>query len=214
MSTSNRCWLCGGGASQILEVTKPIYYHCPTCDLIFIDRNFLISAEDEKARYQLHNNTMENEGYVKFLSRFIDNALQPLNINFQTGLDFGCGPAPVLSSLLSQRGIDMDWYDPFFYPDKNFVNKKYDLITATEVLEHLQQPKTVMDLLTYHLNPQGILAVMTQFHSQHNFKNWWYRQDNTHICFYSAKTFNWMAKHYHLKILLLDNKSICVMQSE
>ncbi|MBO8138417.1 MAG: methyltransferase domain-containing protein [Desulfotomaculum sp.] len=52
-----------------------------------------------------------------------------------------------------------------------------------------------MQLLKEHLAAKGILALMTLYHNNHNFKNWWYRQDKTHICFYSPKTFSWIAKH-------------------
>jgi SAM-dependent methyltransferase len=212
MTNKNCCWLCHSTADKITDVAEPIYFHCPSCDLIFIDHNYLLSPENEKARYQLHNNTIENDGYVKYLKQFIDSAITPLNLNLKNGLDFGCGPTPVLSMLLSQNGIDMDWYDPFFYPDKKFINKKYDLITVTEVLEHVHNPEKIMALLKKHLKPKGILAIMTHFYTGQNFKNWWYRQDKTHVCFYRAETFRWIEKHYNFNIILADNQSICVLQ--
>ncbi|MBM7854592.1 hypothetical protein JOC37_000965 [Desulfohalotomaculum tongense] len=207
------CWLCHGRSNRITAVDKPVYYHCPVCDLIFIDDNYILNDKEEKERYLLHENTHENKGYVQFLSRFIETAVKPYRENLKTGLDFGCGPGPVLSDLLSAMGIKMDYYDPYFYNHIDFTGKKYHLITATEVLEHVRHPDKVMQFFKEHLTHRGILSIMTLFHSSYNFKKWWYRLDPTHICFYSPTTFNWIAEHFSFDIKYINSKNICVMQN-
>ncbi|MBO8136956.1 MAG: class I SAM-dependent methyltransferase [Desulfotomaculum sp.] len=210
---SKSCWLCGSISETINDVKSPIYYHCPVCDLIFIDDEYILSPREEKKRYTLHENTRENQGYVKFLTGFINEAVKPYMKNIKTGLDFGCGPGPVLSQLLTEMGIIMEYYDPYFYPGVYFSYKKYDLITCTEVLEHVRKPREVINFFQEHLNSRGILAVMTLFHNNNNFKKWWYRLDPTHICFYSPRTFHWIAKKYNLEIKYINDKNICVMQN-
>ena len=128
-------------------------------------------------------------------------------------MDFGCGPGPVLKVLLNRLGIDVDIYDPYFYPDKVFEGKQYDLITCTEVFEHLKNPLEIITLLESLLKENGILAVMTLFHTtSDNFCKWWYRRDPTHICFYSPKTFKWLENNFNLVIDAIDNRSICVLR--
>lgn len=209
------CRLCGSKAAQYGISGKKTYYHCPVCDLIFLDESFLPSRVEEFERYKKHNNTIHNEGYVNYLKGFIKDAgIDKMN-NISRALDFGCGPEPVLNKLLSGLGIDTDLYDPFFYPDKAPLNNKYGLITCTEVFEHLRNPQETLNLLETLLGTGGILAVKTLFHiTCRDFNSWWYRSDITHICFYSPKTFIWIAGYLKLKIRTMDNNSICVLEKK
>ena len=54
---------------------------------------------------------------------------------------------------------------------------------------------------------------MTLFHpnNEEEFKDWWYRRDTTHICFYTPKTLKKLAELIGLKVLLVDDKNICVL---
>ncbi|WP_031517881.1 class I SAM-dependent methyltransferase [Desulfofalx alkaliphila] len=209
---ADKCWLCKATALPIAE-GRPAYYQCPSCDLIFIDQNYILSQDEEKERYLFHDNSLDNKGYVSMFKSFIDKAVTPYAGGVKKGLDFGCGPGPVLSKLLSDRGIEMEHYDPYFYNNVKFDGKEYHLITATEVFEHLRRPDQVLHFLKKHLAPEGILAVMTLFHGNSDFTSWWYKLDPTHICFYSHKTFHWIAEHYNFSILYLDSKNICVLQN-
>jgi len=128
-------------------------------------------------------------------------------------LDFGCGPEPVLKVLLNRLGIEVDIFDCYFFPQKTFLNKRYDLITCTEVFEHLKNPLETLILLESLLNEDGVLAVTTLFHTTSNdFSKWWYRRDSTHICFYSPHTFKWIEEHFNFTIEVMDNSSICVLR--
>ncbi|GBF34939.1 methyltransferase associated with DUF414 [Desulfocucumis palustris] len=215
MTRSNNeiCRLCGSTAAEYGIYGKKKYYHCPECDLIFLDESFFPGREEEFGRYKKHDNTINNSGYVKYLSGFIKDAgIDKIN-NIKRTLDFGCGPEPVLKTLLAGLGINTDVYDPFFYPDESVLCKEYDLITSTEVFEHLRNPGKTLNLLEPLLGTGGILAVKTLFHTTcRDFNGWWYRSDITHICFYSPKTFAWIAEAFKLKIRTMDNHSICVLE--
>ncbi|MFZ5644252.1 MAG: class I SAM-dependent methyltransferase [Bacillota bacterium] len=180
-----------------------------------MDKNFFPGSEEEFQRYNQHNNTIENQGYVKFLNNFINTAQLGKLKNVKKALDFGCGPGPVLKILLGRMGINTDIYDPYFFPDKIFANKKYDLITCTEVFEHLKEPYQTIELLKSLLAPNGILAVKTLFHTVcQDFSSWWYREDCTHFCFYSPKTFEWIGKNFELIMKNMDGHSICVFEKK
>ncbi len=60
--------------------------------------------------------------------------------NHQTGLDFGSGQDAAVVAILKEKGYQIQAYDPFFFPDLNWKKHKFDFITATEVVEHLQHP--------------------------------------------------------------------------
>ncbi|MFW6409902.1 MAG: class I SAM-dependent methyltransferase, partial [Halanaerobiales bacterium] len=114
------------------------------------------------------------------------------------------------------QGFDVDVYDPYFYPDKKYKSKRYDLITCTEVLEHIAKPYQVLRDLLEHLKPGGIMAVMTHFHQKDDadfdFKQWWYNNDPTHITFYSRKTIKWIASEFELKLIYLGKSKMATFQ--
>lgn len=212
-----KCKICNGETRDLLvESNKRLYHICKECEFIFLDENYLVTENAEKTQYSFHNNTKENTGYVEYLERFIEEAITPYAQDVNDVLDFGCGPGPVLYELLKERYKRVDKYDPYFSPEKVFENKKYDLITSTEVFEHLKKPLEVMEFLKDHLKEGGILSLMTGFHNnnQEKFKNWWYIRDQTHICFYTPKVFQKLADLFDLKFLYTNNKNIVVLQKE
>ena len=197
----------------MIEPMEPVYFHCTGCDLISIDEANFLDRQEELNRYSQHKNTLDNQGYVANFEKFIKTAKIDTLENTKKALDYGCGPGPVLQKLLEKLGFATDIYDPFFYPTQSFLKKRYDLITCTEVLEHLKNPLATLRILEFLLEEDGVLAVTTLFHtSTKDFKNWWYRRDATHIIFYSPKTFHWLAEQLNLSLEFTDDKSICVLK--
>ncbi|MFH1386552.1 MAG: class I SAM-dependent methyltransferase [bacterium] len=189
------------------------YYYCANCEFIFLDESKIISPAQEKKEYSFHHNSLENEGYVQMFRDFINQAIKPSRSGKTTALDFGSGPEPVLAELLRLEGFETDIYDKYFAPEMADQNKKYDLITATEVFEHLADPLSTLKQLKPLLNKNGILALMTLFHQNNDehFKAWWYRRDATHIAFYTPKTFHCLAALLNMKVKMSDQKNICVL---
>ena len=208
------CKICSHNTKTIKdEQFATNYYLCTNCDHIFMGEKKIILPEKEKQEYLRHNNTTENEGYVAMFRDFIEKCIDPYQDKIKTALDFGCGPGPVLAELLKEKGFEVDIYDKYFALEKIFENKKYDLITSTEVLEHLADPLETLKTLKKHLNKQGIIAIMTLFHpkNKEEFKKWWYRRDLTHISFYTPKTFEILAEMVEMKVLKVGNKNTCVL---
>lgn len=192
---------------------SPVYYRCPNCDLIFVEEEHFLDHESERERYEKHNNSLDNPGYVKFLKDFIRQAGLDRLKHVDRALDFGCGPGPVLKVLLNRLDMEVDIYDQYFFPERTFEEKRYDLITCTEVFEHLKNPLDTLYLLENLLAGGGLLAIKTLFHSPSiDFNSWWYRKDPTHICFFSPLTFMWVENNFNLSVQIIDNHSICVLQ--
>lgn len=180
---------------------KTLYHLCQSCEAIFMDPKDYPSKEIELKKYMEHENDLSNEGYVNFLENFIDSAVQPY---LKSGhiLDYGSGPNPVLSILLERRGFHVAIYDPFFHKTMD-ESMTFDMITATEVIEHFHDPMLNFKRMIEMLKPHGFLSVMTLFHhdDMDHFKDWFYQRDPTHVIFYRPKTLSIIADQLGLTLV-------------
>lgn len=192
------------------------YFYCNACEFISLHDTFVVDLEKEKAQYGNHHNSLENEGYVKMFEDFMDLFWDRLTCKEIHALDFGSGPTPVLAKLLERRGATVDCYDKFYQPETIFEMQTYDLITSTEVFEHLENPLETLKMLTNHLKPNGIIAIMTLFHPNNTelFLKWWYPRDPTHISFFTCKTLDILGEKCGLKRISEDGKRVIVFQKE
>ncbi|MBN2407050.1 MAG: class I SAM-dependent methyltransferase [Elusimicrobia bacterium] len=192
------------------------YRHCANCGFISLDLRHIVSRDRERERILLHDNTISDKGYVDMLRGFLNTYVAPLRGGIKTALDFGCGPDPVLSKLLYGMGITTDVYDRLFFPEKVYSGRKYDLITALEVMEHLEHPMDVFGLLSGLLNSTGILAATTLTYPADigEFENWWYRRDITHISFYSGSTLEYMSAGHGMRIRFSDGKRVHIFEKK
>lgn len=200
------CLLCGS-ETTLIHAKQADYQYCPACEFISKDARFLLTPVQERQEYDLHQNSLEDPRYVAYFNRFLDSAVFPFVQKGREALDFGSGPTPVLSQLLERdHGFTVDIYDLYYAQKKSYLGKTYDLITCTEVLEHLNNPLEYFRLFKKLLKPNGILSVMTQLH--HNdashFLRWHYIQEASHISFYSNVTLGFLAKEAGFEMLYSD----------
>ncbi len=193
---SIKCLLCYSKDHELFFKDKfRAYRRCNVCSILFVPTKYYISRKSEKARYEEHNNDPDDIRYREFLERIAEPIRERFAIG-ASGLDFGCGPTPLLADILAEDGFEMEIYDSFYETDKAVLDKKFDFIVSTEVVEHLSKPLAEFEKLFSMLKDDGILAVMTQLHDDSiDFKTWHYKNDCTHICFFSIETFDWLAKH-------------------
>lgn len=210
------CPVCAKSTDIILTSDFDKEYHlCSNCELIFLDSKYFISHEEEKDRYSKHDNNAQNKGYVKMFKNFISVAIEPF-IQEGMALEFGCGHGPVLGDMLKDMGFLVDLYDYYFYPEWEPEKDKYDLVTTTEVLEHIANPNTAFEVFSKVIKPGGLLSLMTLFAPQDKsvFSSWWYAKDDTHIVFYTEKTIAYLAKKYGFDIVFCNGKNICTLRKK
>ena len=169
---------------------------------------YQLSEGEEKSRYDTHNNDPKDVRYRQFLSQLSEPLLKKISDN-SFGLDFGSGPGPTLSLMLENYGHKVALFDKFYSKDTSVFNRKYDFITATEVIEHLSNPMTEINRLIKCLNDGGYLAVMTQMlTSKIDFSNWYYKNDPSHIGFFSKKTLSYLASKFDLEVEFISERVI------
>ncbi len=161
------------------------YYRCQQCHLVYVDESDRLDAENEKAHYDLHENNLDDEGYRTFLSRFAEPLLSRVGETPQQGLDFGCGPGPLLAHMMREVGHHVELYDIYYAPDKSVLNKQYDFVSCTEAVEHFYQPQNELELLLSLVKPGGWLGIMTKLaRDESAFATWHYKNDLTHVSFF------------------------------
>ena len=196
------CPLCLHSQTQLFYSDKKrTYFQCMQCSLVFADRSTLLTAEQEKAQYDLHQNQLGDSGYRQFLSRLSIPLLKTLKPEQNTGLDFGCGPGPLLAHMLTEAGKQMQIWDPFYAPDSEALQQKYHFVSCTEAIEHFINPAKEWALWLDLLLPEGVLALMTKrYKDQSSFSHWHYKNDPTHISFFHQRTFEFLAQRDQVEL--------------
>ncbi len=204
-----RCPLCESvNAREYWQDRKRDYLRCGTCHLVFVPSGQFVSAEDEKARYDTHQNAPDDPKYRQFLGRLFVPMQERLAPESR-GLDFGSGPGPTLSVMFAETGHSMAIFDRFYASDPSVLEGRYAFITATEVVEHLEHPGKELDRLWGLLEAEGYLGLMTQLVLDRNaFIRWRYKDDLTHIRFFAASTFEWLAARWAARITFADKDVI------
>ena len=203
------CKICGSETEGFHhEKFGMIFHQCRGCSFIWKDSSVHVGPEEEFEIYETHNNSIHDEKYVRYLKDFVDAAVIPFIGGGGKGLDFGSGPVPVLSTILERDyGFSMDIFDKFYATEKVYSDKSYDLIISTEVVEHLDDPLKYFRLFKGLLEDDGVLAIMTLFHPEdrESFLDWFYIRDQSHISFYTPRTFEVISEKLGLDFIYTDN---------
>jgi hypothetical protein len=182
------------------------------CLLIFVPPGQHLAAKEEVAEYKLHRNEPDDPEYRKFLNRL----LRPLSQHLapaSEGLDFGSGPGPTLSVMFTELGHRMTIYDPYFSPAPHVFEKQYDFSTASEVVEHLRRPESDLNRLWAGLRPGGWLGIMTKLAlGETAFARWHYKNDPTHIIFFSRATFEWLAENWQARLIFVGRDVVLIQK--
>lgn len=204
MNGETHCPLCQDGENQFYFADKRrAYQRCDRCGLVFVPPEYHLDRQAERAEYDLHRNDIDDPGYRKFLARLAQPLSQRLPAGAR-GLDFGCGPGPALAHMLLAQGFDVALYDSFYQPQNHVLRRSYDFICATEVVEHLHRPGRDLARLWSLLNPGGWLGIMTKLvRDRAAFAGWHYKNDPTHVCFFSAGTWHWWAAEQGAELELI-----------
>jgi len=191
------------------------YLQCQRCGLIYVPKEELLPPKAEKARYDLHENDPTDQGYRHFLSQLCRPLIDTIGPPPQHGLDFGCGPGPVLALMLKNRGYTISCYDPYYEPNPEALEQTYDFVTCTEVMEHLYTPAREWKLLLKLLKPGGWLGLMTQLNNDpEKFPDLHYIKDATHVSFFSRRTFNFLARRDNLQVKFFGSNTLLIKKPE
>lgn len=150
------CIACNNPSEYRLSKGETEYYLCSFCETLFSEA--LPNDNMVGGGFEVERNTMQNH---ERLSRFFQ--ICGGNIFGKKVLDFGCGNGMLINDLITSN-IYAIGYDK--YSDKFNIlpqNKKFDIISMVEVIEHLNYPFEELDLIHNLLSDNGTLYVETSF---------------------------------------------------
>jgi SAM-dependent methyltransferase len=178
-----------GGGRELLD--------CPGCGLLFAPPGERPGAAEERARYETHDNDPGDPRYRAFLDR-LARPLGDRLLPGARGLDYGSGPGPTLSLMMTERGFPCAHWDPFFAPDPAPLQAgPYDFVTCTETVEHFHEPGREFQRLAGLVRPGGWLGIMTDPVPETGIPpNWYYLRDPTHVSLYRERTLSWIAARF------------------
>jgi glycosyltransferase involved in cell wall biosynthesis/ubiquinone/menaquinone biosynthesis C-methylase UbiE len=190
-------------------------YRCLNCDLRFVLQEF---AEKTGDIMEFYKNSPLDEIYLKDLkgrqknSRRILKNIENFRFPLAAGkiLDFGCGPGLFLAEAekfgyeihgveLSERAVDYARERLNLDSVKRggeekmeeFPDNYFDVITALDVLEHVQFLAPVLDKIHSKLKPGGIFAATfpkIDTLPARLLKNYWYAMVPSHLSYFSEKS--------------------------
>ncbi|QTA82276.1 Methyltransferase domain-containing protein [Desulfonema limicola] len=184
------------------------FFKCLNCKGIYKNRKDYLNTQAEIRRYKEHNNDVNDIRYQNFVFPITNHVLTNFTPN-HTGLDFGSGTAPVISKILQDNGYDIQQFDPFFANKPELLNRMYDYIVSCEVIEHFHNPDAEFKLLRKILKSNGAMICMTHLYDKDtDFKNWYYKNDPTHVFIYCRETMNFIADYYGFTELIINKRLI------
>jgi len=204
-----KCPLClNTSLNEFDNLEGIIYLQCVNCKSVFKHFENFPSLKAEKERYLLHNNDIASKGYQAFVQPIVQGILKS-KPNSAVGLDFGAGTGPVIAEMLRGKGYNISLYDPFFHPEVAVLNITYDFIICCEVIEHFHAPNNEFALLRKLLKPGGSLFCMTHLlPEKESFRNWYYKNDPTHVIFYSAENIQWIKSNFNFSEVKIEDRLI------
>lgn len=204
-----KCKICGETDTKeifegkILGKYSVKYYFCENCEHLQTEEPYWL---DEAYSYSI---TDQDTGVMK---RNLDNTVKTTSVIASffdieaKFLDFAGGYG-VFTRLMRDNGFDFYWADKY---SKNLFARgfeaiegiKYELLTAFEILEHLNYP---MDEIEKMFNySDNIFFTQTLLPDPlPNLGFWWYYapESGQHVSFYTNKTLDFIAKHFNKKHL-------------
>lgn len=200
--TETRCRFCLSSDIYRLSDARRRYWRCRTCGGISAAAECFLDSKAQRTRYLLHRNTLDSAGYEAFLRRFIEpvaSFMQSAGLPVRRVFDYGCGPEPALIELMRRSifpGADIRGWDPFFFPECVPFDGGADLVVCLEVAEHFEDVDSSFAGLCRLCRPGGIAAVGTMEVPADDgaFLSWWYKEDCTHVSFYSRKAISAAAR--------------------
>lgn len=202
---NNLCKICNSErrkifTKRILDKYDVSYYECSHCGFIQTEKPYWLKESYSNAitstdvglvhRNIMYSNVVENIIYGHF----------DKNAKF---LDFA-GGFGLFTRIMRDKGFDFYHEDRycenlfakyFDISDLSEKDRKFELVTAFEMMEHAENPFEELD---YIFSMADNFLFSTELVSKQDVENWWYlgTEHGQHVSFYTKKSLEMIAEKY------------------
>ncbi|EKE20713.1 MAG: Methyltransferase type 11 [uncultured bacterium] len=210
---------------NILSKYDVAYFRCSDCGFIQTESPYWLEESYSSAITSLdiglvNRNIQYSDIVENILYKYFDK-----NARF---LDFAGGYG-MFTRIMRDKGFD------FYHEDKHCDNlfakhfeindlkeedRKFEIVTAFELMEHIENPFKELD---YIFSMTNSFLFSTELVPDENIENWWYLgvEHGQHISFYTKKCLNQIAKKYNKSYytngylhLITDKKDLDIFQKK
>lgn len=200
-----KCKICNAESNLIFEKIVLLkynvkYYKCSNCSFVQTEEPFWLEEAYNSAITDLDIGILVRNNYlVNEVSKIIDSCF----LDAKQMLDFAGGYG-IFVRMMRDKGYDFIRQD--IYCDNLFANhfdikdsniSKFDIVTAFEVIEHLNNPlKEIEEIFKFSEN--AIFSTDIVPSTDAEIENWVYISQETgqHISFYSLKSMHIIAEKF------------------
>ena len=203
---NNSCKICGSERKKIfekkiLEKQDVSYFKCAKCGFVQTEKPYWLSEAYSSAISSVDVGLANRN--IQF-SDVVENLIYKHFNKHGKFLDFAGGYG-LLARIMRDRGFD--YYREDKYCENIFAkhfditdlpeeDRKFELITAFELMEHIENPFEELD---YIFSMTSSFLFSTELLPDHNVENWWYlgTEHGQHISFYTKDAIKLIAKKYN-----------------
>lgn len=187
------------------------------------DFRSIITNSNMNEDYEYYRHLLKSEeggSHTSITYQIINDFIKSLNVfETKTWLDVGCGSGHILDKM-GKQGWNVIGVEPGEWGQiaakerklniiKGFLTRdtfdqKFDVVSATDVLEHQSNPSEFIELLKYYLKSDGVLILSFPYADSLFAKllksRWPMIAPPTHCQFFNEKSIDLFASRHHLSI--------------
>lgn len=203
----NNCKVCQSQSEKIFSkkiLGKYVinYYKCGNCGLIQTEKPYWLKEAYSSAIIDSDTGIVSRN---VTLSKITSILLLLLSGKKSKVLDYGGGYG-LMTRMLRDIGINCFWTDKYAQNifAKGFEHKentKYDVVTAFELFEHLENPISEVKNILKTYDPKAIIF-STTLHNGNPNKNWWYfaPEGGQHLTMYTRRSLEILAQKNNMRL--------------
>lgn len=174
-----KCLVCKSINCLTIINQKLMIYKCEICKAIFLEKEYQQLKDEPDVKFpkikELYLKQIQKPIEDKIINYYMNYLKKNTNMNFKSVLDIGAGYGYLIKKFgeikISGDGIETNKFKNKFavaknikvgYFDEDFkINKKYDLICFTQVLNYLRNTKQILLNIKKYLNDDGLIFIVT-----------------------------------------------------
>ena len=209
MGVSRDCPLCGGPSRPFFTGARSFVY-CPGCLYIFTRQQADVAEAEAWYKGQWEGQAWDDPATVAETLMTHYGATGPI-------LDLGSGSGG-LTGELRRRGHDVTPVEPMIHGrlDEQPPHESFGVVLMVEVIEHLLDPLSLLDEVDRRARGDALYIVSTFLIDAilggddpvGAFEQWWYKDDPTHVGFFSTRSFALLAEARGYDVTFFGDKVI------